>query len=62
MSVYSGAFSDVMCCSKCRKDPLEPAETEGERQSLIDSYREQLLTSSVHEPLQENDLEISLAT
>ena len=58
-------ISAVICCSQCCKPAaLEPSEAidEEERRSLVESYREELLTSSVHVPLQENDLEISLAT
>ena len=62
VSIYSEKITDVVCCSRCREPQLEPSRQEEERQSLIESYREQLLTSSYHEPLQDNDLECSLAT
>ena len=63
-SLYSMKISAVVCCSQCREPAFEPpaAVDEEERRSLIESYREQLLTSSVHKPLQDNDFECSLAT
>ena len=63
-SLYSMKISVALCCSKCHEPAFEPsaAVDEEERRSLIESYREQLLTSSVHEPLQDNDFECSLAT
>lgn len=61
-SIYSEKIAEVICCWRCRKPTFEPTEGEGDRQSLTESFREELLTSSYHEPLQENDLECSLAT
>ena len=65
-SLYSFKISAAICCSKCREsatlDQPSAAIDEEERRSLVESYREELMTSSVHKPLQENDLEISLAT
>ena len=63
-------ISAAVCCSRCCEPAaLEPvaleqsaAVDEEERRSLIESYREELLTSSMHKPLQENDLEVSLVT
>ena len=70
----------MVCCSSCRDSSLsiddfdsderqslirEPSfVTEEERQALVESYREQLLTSSYYQgqALQDNDLEISMAT
>lgn len=63
-SLYSMKITAAICCSQCRDPALEPsvAEDEEDRRSLIESYREELLTSSIHVPLQDNDLECSLAT
>ena len=63
-SLYSMKISAALCCSKCREPAFElsAAMDEEERHSLIESYCKQLLTSSVHEPLQDNDFECSLAT
>lgn len=65
VSLSSMKISAAVCCSQCREpvaiEPTAAAEEE-ERRSLVESYREELLTSSIHKPLQENDLEISLAT
>ena len=66
-SLYSMKISAAICCFQpATHEPVALEESgaadEEERRSLIESYREELLTSSMHKPLQENDLEISLAT
>jgi hypothetical protein len=76
-SVYSEKFAGAICCSKCREHSDEtdsehqslihdPAfATDEKEQSLIESYRERLLTSSIYHDqhqLQDNDFEVSLAT
>lgn len=77
-SVYSEKFAGaIVCCSRCREHSDEtdserqslihdPAfATDEKEQSLIESYREQLLTSSNYHDqhqLQDNDFEVSLAT
>ena len=75
-SVYSEKLAGAICCSKCREHSdetdserqsliHEPAFAADEKQqSLIESYREQLLTSSYHDQhqLQDNDFEVSMAT
>ena len=58
-------ISAAVCCSRCREPvALEQsaAVDEEEQHSLIKSYCEELPTSSIHKPVQENDLEISLVT
>ena len=77
-SVYSIKLGAAECCSRCRKSSLSIDDLDGnerqslihessyvseeDRQSLVDSYREQLLTSSYYQAIQENDLEVSMAT
>ena len=65
-SLYSLKISAAICCSRCRKsaalDQPSAAIDEEERRSLVESYREELLASSIHKPLQDNDFEVSLAT
>lgn len=67
-SLRSLKISAAICCSQCREsaaltiDQPSAAIDEEERHSLVESYREELLTSSIHKPLQENDLEVSLVT
>lgn len=63
-----------VCCSKCKKDFDDEQQSlihepsinaaDEDRQTLIESYREQLLTSSYHDQnqLQDDDFEVSLAT
>ena len=74
--MYSEKLAGAICCSKCREDSEEidserqslihePAfAADDKEQSLVESYRERLLTSSYHDQhqLQDNDFEISLAT
>ena len=74
--MYSEKLAGAICCSKCRADSEEidserqslihePAfAADDKEQSLVESYRERLLTSSYRDQhqLQDNDFEISLAT
>ena len=72
-SVYSEKLAGVICCSQCREHSEETdseqqslihESVDEKQQSLVESYRERLLTSSYHDQhqLQDNDFEISLAT
>ena len=67
-SLHSSKISAAICCSRCHESPTldqpSAAIDKEERRSLVESYREELLTSSVHvhKPLQDYDFEIFLAT
>ena len=61
-SIYGDKIGGIICCWRCREPKFEETDGEEERQSILESYREELLTSSYHEPLQDNDIECSLAT